>query len=107
MKQITFTYDNGTGILENRKGYLFEHFEQRFIVFKSKCLINSDIHWFIVHQETDGMFEFGSPLPESRKDAISRALVILNRLGKERTLKHIEAFANTKQLHENLEVKND
>lgn len=102
MKQITFNYDNGTGILERRKGYLFEHFNQRFIVFKSNCLINSDVHWFIVHQETNGMFEFTSPLPETRKDAITRALSTLNRIGKERSLKHIKAFTNTKRMQKKL-----
>ena len=101
MKQITFNYDNGTGIIERRKGYLLEHFGERFIACKSK----SDIHWFIVHQRTNGLFEFTQPLPETRKDAIKRALVILNRIGKERALRHIEARVNTLQLHEKPKTK--
>lgn len=102
MKQITFNYDNGTGILQKRQGYLFEHFGERFIVFKSKVLINSEIHWFVVHQKTNGMFEFTQPLPDTRKDAISRAFEVLNRIGKERTLKHIEAFSNAQRLQKEL-----
>ena len=98
MKRIRFNYDNGTGIIEKRDGYPFEHFGERFIVFKSRCLINSNIHWFVVHQRTKGMFEFTHPLPETRKEAMKRALEILNRIGKKRALKHIEAFTNTRQL---------